>query len=188
MCSDLECNSTVLTLVGKWRLNREAYEMMKSVYGSNCLSPWNNFRWYSVFRDSREGTEDAPCVSKPRTSRTEENVKKVTEILASDRCVSARLIEELLGIPKSTVHQILTKDLGKRKVCARFVPHTLSGDEKRARVNSDYYLGVLNRLWARILRIRPQYREQGSWSLLHTSAPPHKLHCNYTIQVIFQMY
>jgi hypothetical protein len=31
-------------------------------------------------------------------SRTEENVKKVTEILASDRCVSARLIEELLGI------------------------------------------------------------------------------------------
>jgi hypothetical protein len=31
------------------------------------------------------------------------------------------------GIPKST-------DLGKRKVCARFVPHALSGDEKHARV------------------------------------------------------
>jgi DNA-binding IclR family transcriptional regulator len=33
----------------------------------------------------------------------------VTKILASDRCVSARLIEELFGIPKSTVHQILNK-------------------------------------------------------------------------------
>jgi hypothetical protein len=77
---------------------------------------------YAVFRDGREGTEDAPRASKPRTSRTDENVKKVTEILASDRCVSARLIEELL--------EILTEDLDKRKVCARFVPHALSGDEK----------------------------------------------------------
>jgi hypothetical protein len=40
-------------------------------------------------------------------------------------------------------------------------------------VNSDY-LGVLNRLWVRILRIRPEYREQGTWSHLH-NAPPHKL-------------
>jgi hypothetical protein len=45
-----------------------------------------------------------------------------------------KLIMEFLGIPKSTVHQILTEDLGKRKVCARFVLHTLSGDGKRARV------------------------------------------------------
>jgi hypothetical protein len=42
-------------------------------------------------------------------------------------------------------------------------------------VNSDCYLGVLNRLWAKTLRIRPEYREQGSWSLLHDNAPPHKL-------------
>jgi hypothetical protein len=72
--------------------------------------------------------------SRPRTSRTEENVKIVTEILASDRCVSARLIEELLRIPKNTVHQIFTEDLDRRKVCARFVPHSLSGDEKHVRV------------------------------------------------------
>jgi hypothetical protein len=44
----------------------EAFEMMKSVYGSDCLSR-----------------------SKPRTSRTEDNVKKVTEILASDGRFSA---------------------------------------------------------------------------------------------------
>jgi hypothetical protein len=38
----------------------EAYEMIKSVYGSDCLSHSNIFRWYAVFRDGREGTEDAP--------------------------------------------------------------------------------------------------------------------------------
>jgi hypothetical protein len=54
----------------------EAHEMMKSVHGSDCLNCSTIFQWYSVFRDGREGTEDAPCASKPRTSRTEENVKK----------------------------------------------------------------------------------------------------------------
>jgi hypothetical protein len=38
----------------------EAYEMMKSVYGSDCLSRSYIFRWYAVFRDGREGIEDAP--------------------------------------------------------------------------------------------------------------------------------
>ena len=55
---------------------REAYEMMKSVYSIDCLSHSNIFRWYAVFRDGREDTEDAPRASKPRESRTEENVKK----------------------------------------------------------------------------------------------------------------
>jgi hypothetical protein len=54
----------------------EAYEMMKTAYSSDCLSCSNIFRWYAVFRDGREGIEDAPRASKPRTSRTEENVKK----------------------------------------------------------------------------------------------------------------
>jgi hypothetical protein len=63
---------------------RGAYEMMKCVYGSDCLSHSNIFRWYGVFCDGREDVEDAPHASKPRTSCTEENVKKVTKILASD--------------------------------------------------------------------------------------------------------
>lgn len=41
-------------------------------------------------------------------------------------------------------------------------------------VNGEYYLGVMERLWKRILRIRPEYREPGSWHLLHDNAPPHK--------------
>ncbi|PNF37845.1 hypothetical protein B7P43_G08373 [Cryptotermes secundus] len=87
----------------------EAYEMIKSVYGSDCLIRSNIFRLYAIFHDGREYIEDAPRASKRRTSSIEENVKIVTEILASDKCVSASLIEELLGIPKSTVHQILTR-------------------------------------------------------------------------------
>ena len=153
---------------------REAYEMKKSVYGSDC-SHSNIFRWYAVFCDGREDNEDAPRTSKPRTSRTEKNVKKVTEILASDRCVSARLIENLLGIPKSSVHQILSpvKTLLTIFLDSKGIIHKEFLPEGQT-VNAHYYLGVLNRLWARILQIRPEYREQGSWSLFHDNAPTHK--------------
>ncbi|EFN85233.1 hypothetical protein EAI_15518, partial [Harpegnathos saltator] len=59
------------------------------------------------------------------TTRNEEDHRE-SQRNSSKRCVSARLIEEETGIPKSTVYRILTADLGKRKVCARFVPHTLT--------------------------------------------------------------
>ena len=40
-------------------------------------------------------------------------------------------------------------------------------------VTSNFYLQDLKRLCARIRRIRPQYGEDGSWSLLHDNAPSH---------------
>ncbi|KAG5338749.1 MOS1T transposase, partial [Acromyrmex charruanus] len=36
------------------------------------------------------------------------------------------------------------------------------------------YLGVLRRLLHRIRRIRPEYREEGNWRLLHDNAPSHR--------------
>lgn len=41
-------------------------------------------------------------------------------------------------------------------------------------VNAVFYLGVLKRLVRRICRIRPEYREEGSWRLLHDNAPSHR--------------
>jgi len=45
-----------------------------------------------------------------------------------------RLIEDITGVSKSQVYRILTEDLKLRKVCARFVPHSLNDNKKRARV------------------------------------------------------
>ena len=41
-------------------------------------------------------------------------------------------------------------------------------------VNAVYYLGVMKRLLTRIRRVRPEYRERGSWRLLHDNAPSHR--------------
>jgi len=44
------------------------------------------------------------------------------------------MIAESLNIPKTVVLWILKKDLGKRKLCARFVPHSLKPEQKEDRV------------------------------------------------------
>jgi len=114
---------------------QETFTSMKNVYGDQCLFRAQVFRWFARFRDGREDLEDDKRSPKPRTSRNETNIEKVSQILRSDRCVSARLIEEMTGIPKSVVHRILTENLGKKKICARFVPHSLSEEQKCMRVS-----------------------------------------------------
>jgi hypothetical protein len=41
-----------------------------------------------------------------------------------------------LNIPKVVVLRILKEDLGKRKFCARFVPHSLTPEQREDRVTS----------------------------------------------------
>jgi hypothetical protein len=40
----------------------------------------------------------------------------------------------LLHIGKETVRRIVTEDLRKRKICAGFVPHALTAEQKQERV------------------------------------------------------
>jgi len=44
------------------------------------------------------------------------------------------MIEEALAINRETIRSILHEDLGKRKVCARFVPRELTEEQKGARL------------------------------------------------------
>ena len=48
--------------------------------------------------------------------------------------MSVRLIEDVTGISKSQVFRILNEDLKLRNVCVRFVLHSLSDDQRHARV------------------------------------------------------
>ena len=68
------------------------------------------------------------------TARTEENVESVRRLLTEDRLTTLQMIFDLLNTGKETVRRIVTEELGKRQICARFVPHTLTAEEKQERV------------------------------------------------------
>ena len=50
--------------------------------------------------------------------------------------MASRRIAESLSIPKTIVLRILKEDLRKRKLCARFVPHSLTSEQREDRVTS----------------------------------------------------
>ena len=57
-------------------------------------------------------------------------IENVRQMLAQGRRLALRLIAEELGIRKDTAHTIVRDDLGKRKICSRFVLHTLTDEQK----------------------------------------------------------
>ncbi|UYV82258.1 hypothetical protein LAZ67_21001480 [Cordylochernes scorpioides] len=95
-----------------------------------CLSKSNVFIWHKHFSDGRNTLEDDKHTGRPSSSKTPESIEKVREFVANNRSASLRMMAEVLHINKETIRTILHEDLGKTKVCAKFVPHTLTGEQK----------------------------------------------------------
>jgi len=72
--------------------------------------------------------------SGPSTARTDKNLESFRRLLTEDRLTTLQMIADLLNIGKETVRRIVTEDLGKRKICMRFVPHALTTEWKQERV------------------------------------------------------
>lgn len=113
----------------------ETFRSMQQVYGSQCLGRTAVFEWHKRFLEGRETLEDDKKSGRPILVRTPEMIEKVRDFVANDRNASLKMMEEALNISRETIRTILHEDLGKTKVCAKFVPHTLRSDQKSARIN-----------------------------------------------------
>jgi hypothetical protein len=80
--------------------------------------------------------EDGERSDRPKSTPTEVNIAAVADFVKHDRRISSRMITESLIIPKTVVLRILKEDLGKRKLCARFVPHSLTPEQREDQVTS----------------------------------------------------
>jgi len=112
----------------------ETIELINKDYGSAAMSRAIVYRWYARFRDGREEVKDDARSGRPSTARIDENMESVRRLLTEDRLTTLQMIADRLNIGKEAVRWIVTEDLGKRKICARFVPHALTTDQKQERV------------------------------------------------------
>ena len=108
----------------------ETIKLINKAYGSAAMSRANVYQWYAHFGDRRK---DNARSGRPSTASTDENVESV-RLLTEDRRTTLQMIADRLNIGKYTVCWIVTEDLGKRKICARFVPHALTTEQKQERV------------------------------------------------------
>lgn len=90
-------------------------------------------RWCREFKCGRETCEDEHGGGPSITVTTDENVRKVHDIILKDRRVSLRQIVEETGFSFHVVQNITTNVLAMKKLTARWVPRMLSADQKHVR-------------------------------------------------------
>ena len=73
-------------------------------------------------------------MGRPVSVLTEKNVATVKTLIEEDARYTVQKIEELSGIHPSSVLKILCERLGLRKICACWVPHLLTDEQKQSRV------------------------------------------------------
>lgn len=99
----------------------------------NALSERTVYHWYELFQKGRTNMQQVQGAGRPRTSRGQENVDKVKAMLDTGFTWSVREIANTIGIGKSSVQEILTKDLQLTKRYGNWVPHRLSDAQKESR-------------------------------------------------------
>jgi len=59
----------------------ETYDLLKKVYGDECLYRAQVFEWFKRFKEGREEIGDHQRPSRPSTSKTDANIEKIGEIV-----------------------------------------------------------------------------------------------------------
>ena len=88
------------------------------------------------FSEGRESVTDEGRSGRPATSRTEENIANVRQIVHENCRLAIRSIAEQVNIDRETVRKILTEDPNIRKVCVKMVPKELTEEQKQRRLFS----------------------------------------------------
>jgi hypothetical protein len=72
--------------------------MFKLVYRDASVTMKTVYKWFERFRNGCESVEDEERSGRPSTSKTQENVERVSEMIWSNRRLTIREISEYLNI------------------------------------------------------------------------------------------
>ena len=113
---------------------------LDKVYRDLALSYPTVLRWCHKFKNGRDSLEDDPRSGRPSTSVGEKEVTAVKNCVEEDARYTVEEIAGITGLNSSCVFGILKERLHLRKICARWVPHLLTSDQKRQRVEASLQL------------------------------------------------
>ena len=95
---------------------KEAHEMLKLLYGGAAVTMDTVYKWFEWFRDGCESVGDEDRSGGRSTSKTQENVERISEMIGSNTQLTIREISEDLNISYDSVQNILTTDLNMRRL------------------------------------------------------------------------
>ena len=118
----------------------ETYELLKKVYGDDCMSRTQVYTRFTRFMNVHDDLNDDPRPGRPEASNRAEFVEKVREIIAIDANFTVRMLAEESNLSYYTIYTILTEDLDKRRVYARFAPHQLNAPPHKIKKVNEFLM------------------------------------------------
>lgn len=97
---------------------------MKKLYGNGYVSPTQVYSQFTRFKNDRVDLNEGRI----EVSDSAELVEKVRVITSIDVNFTLKMLVQGLNRSKNTIQRISSEDLGKRKVCSRFVPLEFNED------------------------------------------------------------
>lgn len=130
----IEQRAVIKFFVKKGLKAMEIHTEMVNVLGESAPSKTMVCKWASLFKSGRTSLEDDPREGRPKTASTPEIIGKIQDMVLEDRRLTERDLTEALGISLGTVSNILSVNLGFKKLCAKWVPHSLTMEQKHIRM------------------------------------------------------
>jgi len=114
---------------------QQSIERLVSAFGDEAPSRTTVYDWFAEFKRGRSSLNKSYGGGHPKTAITQENIDAVQKLIEEDRHVTYDEIRTSLGIGMSQIQKILHDELWVRKLISRWVPHNLSEEQKKARVD-----------------------------------------------------
>ena len=113
---------------------KQIFAEISVVYESTNVSYDMVRSWKLKFDSGLETIENEPKSGRPKCASCDEIVSKVKEIIERDARYTVRDIARMVGFLLSRVFYIVKNILNVRNTSDRWVPHLLTGGQKKQRV------------------------------------------------------
>ena len=114
----------------------EIHRQLCQVYGSNIMSKQMVRRWCRQFSEGRQNVHDEERSGRPFVIN-DDLVELVRQRIMEDRRFTiTELSSHFPQISRSLLHEIVTKHLLFKKLCARWVPKNLTPEHKTKRLGA----------------------------------------------------
>ena len=114
---------------------QECFQSLKRCFGDQSPSTATVFRWFRQVMSGARTLEDDDSCSRMATTVTPENVSIVESLIKKDTKMAYTELQGIMKISSGSLTRILHDCLSARKPYAFWVPHNLSDEQKRGRVD-----------------------------------------------------
>ena len=132
-CKDFELRTNNKFLVKLGWKGTEIIQTLQTVYKDDALKKTCVYKWIERFRDGREAVEDDEDCGRPTTSKNNEKIDFVRNLVKEDGRLTVYQIAETVGILVGLAHSILHDDLCLSKLLAQWVPKALHPNQLNLR-------------------------------------------------------